>query len=404
LLLGAAFALRHHFGGLEDRLRTPDEQIYSRYAGAVLDRGFSAVATLVSQYNHAPDFWIYPPPTRFGYYILLAAASKQAQGAMSSQANLSIFFAGISLAFLWLTAFRFFGRSTAWFSAILMVFSPLDLAVSRRIWADVPLFCVSTLLIYFGMEAATASKKIGSWACFAALAFFSVWVKESAWISTGLLILWAVTVGIGQNRKAALIGGALSALALAGGFAALGWAGGGMEGCFEALRHVQQSFPHNDYARQMQGGPWWFFILGFWILSPAPTILFFLGLVSLVISARSGASGFFSPKNRFAALGLGIAFAILILSLSSVPYLKNLRFLSPFYGVYYLFAGLGVSFVFETARVRLRSFYRTVAWGAIVVLLVGFLATDLSRFRSIFIEGKAADLVVLEMGHFVDWH
>src|ERR1044072_9357188 len=56
--------------------RTPDEQLYTRNANLILERGFKELPAMVREYNSTPMMQLYPPPVRIGYLSLVAGVMK----------------------------------------------------------------------------------------------------------------------------------------------------------------------------------------------------------------------------------------------------------------------------------------------------------------------------------------
>src|SRR6266567_1345906 len=64
------------FANLDVVKRSPDEHTYTAQARAVLTGGVAGTRRVVETFLKTPSQWLFPPPNRIGYLLLVAAAMK----------------------------------------------------------------------------------------------------------------------------------------------------------------------------------------------------------------------------------------------------------------------------------------------------------------------------------------
>ena len=117
--------------------RTPDELVYTLQAKFLLQGGQAALRSLIAEYQRDPVIRLFPPPTRLGYLLPLAAAMRLTGGRDESVgAYLSCAASIGSLFILALIGVRFFPSWATFFALLFFAVSPMELAVSRRAWTD----------------------------------------------------------------------------------------------------------------------------------------------------------------------------------------------------------------------------------------------------------------------------
>src|SRR5262245_35787258 len=160
--LGIALRVAHHVVPVY----TPDEDANADfYAVPIYDNGLSELPKLVWDYKHAPaGFEHYTSPTRVGHLLPIVALMKLTKRpTIETAAWVSIAASMLALVLIALMGVRFLG---AWVAAIALVFaavSPLDLAMSRRVWGD-ELLALCALGVLWALLEHAAVPGRGFWA------------------------------------------------------------------------------------------------------------------------------------------------------------------------------------------------------------------------------------------------
>lgn len=397
LILVAGFLLRLADYNVERR--TPDEGVYKNYAVIISDENLKGQRGLVETYNNNREVWIYPPPTRVGYTYMLAAAMyvsgcrDYGPGVYVSKIS--------SIALLVLTAFmalKFFNTWTAIFTALFMCASPMELAMSQRVWQDGVFGAVSMLLLYCacaimrlrqGCRGHLNAPYNGSYfgfeplsAFFALVGFLLLIIKETGILVYGLCSAWMLCwIFLKRHSIREAVVFALFVIAgAAAGVAVISVCSGGILPAINVLKNNMMSIGTNTHALYYQTGPWYHYIYGFFMLSPVMAYMAVLGMI------------FFTSKKNPSSF-----FTFLIVSfvlIANIPeHLKNLRYLSVIYCPLYIMAGVGMCRSMDMIRTRVsRSAYIAICVLAGAVLLMSAVM-DYSVFHRVFIENGVGDLV-----------
>ncbi len=375
--------------------RSPDEGIYTYQANTVAKLGAGeGVKTLIKDYNSDKKLWIYPPPSRVGYIWFLSGVMKLT-GRMDEKAGsyISCAFSILSLILLIIIGLRFFNPWVALGGLLLMSVSPMDLAISRRSWQDAMFGCIGLALIYLASEIGRNTKKILWVLPFVALGSYAVLIKEPGIIIYGLCMIWLCWVlfvreKLFLNGSILIIGGVLgsgiSALLLV-------HAAGGLTPVLEVIRHVKEAMPTNTYAIEYQSGPWYQFLHGFWIMSPASVLLCVLGITGIVMP-----SGRLYPDidRRREAIGILLISTVFFLIAIATPYCQNLRYVSVLYVPFYLLGGLGLWYAAMALKSLLRDFPFYVIIVSLALLLIVASISDYANFKKIFIRTGILDVSI----------
>ena len=379
--------------------QSPDEQVYTYQAVSIAHHGLEAIKLLVGDYNVNKEQWIYPPPTRVGYLIPLAAVMKMANRAdVNVGRYVSLVFNILAMGILVALALRFFNPWISLYAALFISISPMDLVISGRTWQDAVVGCMGAFLVYCCCEMTRNVNKILWYVLFIAAGSYFLLIKESGLIIYGLCLLWLFWLLTVRNKlffrgilllTFSLLGLGISAFLLArfiGGFSII----------FEVLRHIKEAVPTNTYAVQYQSGPWYSFFEGFWILSPTNTILCLIGIFSALIFNKLPLKFGILSDGRSRTMILGIIFFMIGLTLITalIPHLKNLRYVSAVFVPFYLIGGLGLWYIICWARNYLGNFSFAVIVACIItVVSIGALC-DYQQYVKIFIKKGAIDLSI----------
>ncbi len=366
-------------------IRTPDEAMYTAYASVIAHEGVSGVAISVREYNKNQKLWLLPPPTRVSYLFLLASAMKSAgRFDLAVGIVMSCIISIMTLMLVAVFCLRFFGPWIAGYSCLFIAVSPMELILANKVWQDSLMTFLGGALIFISCEIVRCRNKFIMIPIFGLLGVITILVKESGILIFALaglfLVFWLV-----QQRARAAAGYLMAVMMCAVGISGsiLISVSGGWEPLKELYGHLREAVSINTYALQMQNGPWYSNVVGFFILSPAITLLCFAGILITLKKFRDSKSGVY--------LFLAILFISFVVIASWPAYFKNLRYLSPVYIPFYALAG----FAFSLGLKALRKILRRPALVALsAFMLMGALAClDLWTYQRIFIQGHAKDLV-----------
>lgn len=379
--------------------RSPDELIYSCQAELVAEQGpIKGTASLIKEYNTTKKLWIYPPPTRIGYsWVLGTLMKKTANTETYLGSYISFAFSVVSLLLVALIGFRFFNPAVTIFALLFMAVSPPELVMARRTWQDAMFGSLGLLMAYFSMEIMRNPKRLVFYALLVVLGSYIMLVKEPGIIVYGLCILLAIWTLL-VKEKAPVKAAVLAAAAAAGATLSVSlliYACGGMQPILTVFRHVKEAMATNVYAIENQSGPWYYFPLAFWRVSPLSSLLFLAGAAGTMlpfdISDRPDA--FPDVRARYAVRGFisfGLAFfAIALLT----PYCQNLRYVSVVYGPFYLTAGLGLWYIVLITRPYLKNLAIIAAFLLAAALILAAIY-DYQVFYDLFIASTNNDMPI----------
>lgn len=349
-----------------------DEEVYIHYATRISAAGTSQFRALAVEYASDPYLWAFPNPLRV-LYILVTAVACRVAGACSGPTIAAVsFLSGIGLVLLTLImAQRMVGDRVALLSGLLVAFSPLQLALSRRAWQD-GLFSLFVLLALWAFWERSRSQRNGWDILLGGSLVAALLIKESALIL--LIILLAFLAGrkwLGNRdipRARSLLVALLLPLPLAA--CALLLLVPDLPLLIRVYSGWQTGLRTGPYSITYSQGPWFRYVIDFFLLSPV-TIL--LAISSYV---RPGSE----QEDRF----LGRSTLLLFVAFSLVP-LKSVRYVS--------FLDIPIRILAVLTLISmLRHPIGTAlkGWGPVIAVLL-LAAYDLSLFHSVFISGGVYD-------------
>ena len=386
--------------------QSPDEWSYTQYATKIAENGIAETRAQVRAYNADPKYWYYPPPSRIGYLYLIAAVMKLSPA--GSMAGVSLVSAVVSiLGFILVAAIgrRFFNRWIVLIALAWLAVCPMDLAIARRVWQDGVVATVGLLLIGCCAEFTASAGRDKRWLLgFWLVGSYFILIKESCLVIYGVCLLWMLSNlwwrerSVSQCSLIGLFSGLVAGLSLA----VLVWLTGGCAAMINLLGHARQSMAQNLYVVEYQNGPWYSFVLGFWILSPAVMIFAAIAMVALVIPRWSlGVVLALESRQRMVAGLLAFLVVVLITVATVLPNFKSFRFISVLTGPIYLLSGLGMGYVVTIVREQLGRRLQQLLLGSVVGLVILSAVTDYLGYRRIFVR---QDVVVdLAIPRIVKW-
>lgn len=271
-----------------------DEGYYLKYAGAVADRGVAEFRNLFTNYINNKANWVYPNPLRVGLIFISSAWVRLFGSSFLALAYLSFFSYFLFVVINYLFCSRVFGRDTARNFILLIMFSPISLAMSRRALSDslVTLFLGLSIWLFLEMLYRDGSifKRILFLAAFAS----SILIKETCFLFAAPFCIFLIIYKTWFNGKVKwsdslyfLVYPAIIVLS------AYIFAAGSVSKIIEVVKAVSGAVNTNQYAIIFGRGPWFRYIIDYMLLSPWVLILpigyiFYLALNIDKIEMREG--------------------------------------------------------------------------------------------------------------------
>ncbi len=382
--------------------RSPDEYTYTYLAQKIVQHGVSEGIKLVTQEQLSnKELWIFfpPPPTRVGYLWLLAGVMKTLNNVgINVGAYISLVFSCISLLLVMALGLRFFNPWITLYALLFMGVSPMELAIARRTWQDAMVGCIGLSLIYFSCEISRNIKRPIWYLILIVIGTYYVSVKESGIFIYGLCVMWLLWVLLIKEKS--ILNGMcliiLSALGVGVAITILTQISGGVTTIIDSMRCWVKAMPTNQYAIEYQSGPWYYFLEGFWIVSPLSAILCLIGIAgSLLPQEILPKTGTFSNAvNHRAIRGIVLFIIVFMTAAILTPLFQNMRYVSVLYAPFYLISGLGLWCVISIARSMLKVFYFRIAVASIIVAIIFMAVRDYKAFEKIFIRTGIKDVSI----------
>lgn len=349
-----------------------DELVYTHYASRISEAGISQFRALAEAYASNPSLWAFPNPLRV-LYILLTALSCRVAGACSGTSVAAVsLLSGIALVLLTLVmAWRMFGERVALLSGLLIAFSPLQLALSRRAWQD-GFFSLTVLLALWAFWERSRSPRREWDVLLGGALLTALLTKESALIFLlgflGVLLYTRLSdnVPIARSTLWALL------LPLPLAIAVILALIPDPSLLIRVYRGWLAAVEKGEFAIAYSRGPWFRYLIDFLLLSP-PTTLLAIGYY-FMSSAEQG--------DRFLGRSTLILFAVF-----SLLTLKNVRYVS------FLDIPIRILAALTLTAFSQRPPFAWAGWRVAVVGVTLLAAYDLSMFHAIFVSGGIYDPV-----------
>ena len=401
-VIAAGCALRFvHFNDVATR--TPDERVYSKFAEHLATFGPRVLPGMYAQYESNPIDWNYPPPTRIGHLVFVAAAMK-ISGVKDERtaAAVSLAFSCMSLLLLAWIGVRFFNPWVAIAAVAFLATSVGELGMARRAWQDSAFGFFGLLLVYLACEITRNPRRLWLYPTFLACGVLNLLTKQTGVISYGACALWLLAFLI--FRVKSWRGAVLLAL---GGIASIGVTVGLWGISAGNTRVALSAFNHSlhptdiglGYLATCCSGPWYQFFDLLWIVGPLSAVLALFGAAVSLFPARwlqriGRKTLIAEPACAPVAACMTVAF----FAFSSVyPGMQCLRYISPADGSFALLAGFGLWYLLEWARGAMsRTDHRLLVVLAVLgVVLSG--VRDYRTFTSVVVGSEMEDLSVSDI-------
>jgi len=250
-----------------------DEGYYFYYANYIGHAGFGGIKDLFKGYIENQQNWVFPNPLRIGFITISSLWLNVFGFSLFNLAYLSL----LSFCIFLLTCFyfvkKYFGERTALLTIMLLAFSPLNMAMSRRALLDscVNLFMVLSVWLFF--DSLKENKRIKT-ILFILAYSFTILVKETSVLLSIFFIFYIFLRRVIFNKSIKLID--FLAITLFP-FAIVGIvyvvSSGNISGIIDTINIIINSPQTNQYAIMFGSGPWFSYIIDWILLSPLVAIL-----------------------------------------------------------------------------------------------------------------------------------
>ncbi|MDD5679781.1 MAG: hypothetical protein PHI59_00865, partial [Candidatus Omnitrophica bacterium] len=222
--------------------------------------------------------------------------------------------------------------------------------------------------------------------------------KESGILIYGLCIAWLLWVLLIEEKAVSksILLIACSAVGVAITAATLLYIGGGISNILASLQCWVGAIPTNQYAIEYQSGPWYYFLQGFWIVSPVSMLLCFIGIIG-TLSANErlqNMDSLFNATHLRAIRGIVLLLIVVMTIAMATPHFQNLRYVSVLYAPFYLISGLGLWYIISAAKSMRKGSYFHMAITLIVFTLIFMAIRDYNAFEKIFIRTGIKDVSI----------
>lgn len=249
-----------------------DEGYYFKYAVQIGDNGPFGFSGLFKEYIQEERHWVFPSPLRVGLITLSAIWLKIFGISFMNLAYLSLVLYLLFLCASYYFSKKFLGEAFGLLFIILLAFSPLQLAMARRILPEsaVNLFSVLSIWSFWDFLQGKSKPKL---ILFIAAFSFSILIKETCVL---LIFIFAVFLlaekfifkkEIGLKEFVSILFIPIIIVGLV--YLALG--------CLpylpDTIKIILNSPKTNPYAIMFGSGPWYSFLIDYLLLSPAVVIL-----------------------------------------------------------------------------------------------------------------------------------
>lgn len=357
-----------------------DEGYYLKYASYIGEHGIRGFPDLFKNYIADQGNWLYPNPLRAGFITLSSVWLRIFGYSFLNLAYFSLFsFCAFLIISFYFTA-KYFGDKIAVLLAILLAFSPINMAMARRALLDSTfnLFCVLSIWLFFDLLKKDSKIKH---ILFVLIYSFTILVKETAVLLSLFFVFYLI---FRKNRRYLLSATLFPSLAAGSVYLILA---GGAFNLVNTIKIILSSPQNNEYAILFGSGPWSRYIIDYMLLSPWVAIL---------------SSGFVfwhlaSKEHDERITYFLLAFVVLFFSFNF--FTKNVRYVMMLDVPMRLFCVLMLNKLFE-ARFPKQAFVLAC------VSVITISAFDYINFHNLFVSGGIYDPVtywLLRGEHIIPW-
>lgn len=318
LIIFSLFSIYKYIPQENNFAKGADEGHYLGYAKYISDNGIKSYPKLFEEVVKNKDYWIWPSPLRVGYFLLSGVWLKIFGSSFRSLANLSfvcyILFLLISLYF----SKRYFGKGIATLFVLLLAFSPLAMAMAKRALSDSTgnLFTIFSIWLFLHF---LSEKKVLNFILFLIFYVYSILIREQSILLICFFALFFLIYKYIYKRD--IRGIYFSGIILVPSFTVgLVWLISSQSlGNLISMIKITRALPAiNEYSVVFCRGPWFRYIIDYFLISPLTTIL----ALAFIVYALINREIFRDYKISYFI----ILFLVLYLLLSSFDYNKNIRY------------------------------------------------------------------------------
>jgi len=381
VLAAALIYVGAHLPAGPDYRFTADEGVYFRQALTLLHEGPRGLQRLADEYVRDAAAQIGPAPIRLGH-LVAAAAALAVRPTMRALSVLSLVcYAGLSIV-VFVCAAQFWDRRLAALAGIFAAVSPLGWGLATRALMDTDLAFISTVMLFTLLRWLSTGRE-RHFAVFAVALAWCLLVKETAWMYVPFAagtILWMKLTGRPGVRLRHLV--IVLAVVPASVFLIYVAMFGGVSRVLAVLQMVHRAnvSQPNAYFVAYGSGPWYEYIVDFFVLSPLVTLLF------LLFCGRT-----IADEGRDWSMTFVLLFACYVAGVLSLVG-KNPRYALPLDPLLRIGAAAMVTAIATASR------HRPVVRVTLAATLAGLVVlTDARAFHRYFVAGRIYDPVAANL-------
>jgi len=355
-------------------LTESDEGYYLKYASYIAESGPGGFKHLFLEYINNEESWVYPSPLRIFYILLSSLFLKIFGHTFLSLAYLSIFSYILFIIANYYFSSKYFSRTTTFLFTLLIAFSPLSMAMSRRALSESLSTFLLALSIWLFLDILHSNKFSFKKHLFAIIFALAILTKESSILL--LLPFWAYLFlyKFKYNHKLELRSLAIVFIySFAVVFFAYLFFLGGLSNIISTMKIVLTSPATNNYAILYGSGPWFRYIIDYMLISPW-TALMAIGYI-FYLALNFDRSGKKDIYFLVILVGLFVSFNI---------FTKNIRYAMILDIPIRLFT---IFMLYKLAPIKNNRVKNAVVITAILLICT----TDLIFFKNLFIEKDLYD-------------
>lgn len=250
-----------------------DEGYYLKYATAISERGLAGFPELVQEYARTPKDWLFPSPLRAGFIVIasfwLRAAGYSFEGLSYLSLCAYLLFMIVSFSY----ARKYFGERIALLLAILLAFSPLQMAMARRALTDSLGNLCATLSLWLFFDHLEDRSRLRT--CLFILSYsLTILVRETSIVLSGVFLLYLLLRKFVYKTQVNVMD-FLSASVIPFGIVAVVYISlaGSFGNILEILKAILIYPKENYYVSRYCDGPWFRYLVDFLLLSPWATVM-----------------------------------------------------------------------------------------------------------------------------------
>ncbi|MFH1413856.1 MAG: glycosyltransferase family 39 protein [Candidatus Omnitrophota bacterium] len=392
LLIVVVFVIILRLIPYERFAENPDENYYLKYAVRVADNGLFEFRSFFREYLGDRNNWTFPNPLRIGFILLSAIFCKIFGNSFFSLTYLALFSYLVFIIINYYFCSKIFDREKAVLLALLIAFSPLNMAMAKRALSD------STTTLFFGLsiwtflnlllsEDKTIAKKILFLLSFS----FAVLVKETCVFLMVPFFIFTIIYKSKVKEKLNFSSTLLYIFIYPAISVTLVYllAAGDLSKIWEISEVVSSTVKINVYAILFGSGPWFRYIIDYMLLSCLTTILA-LGYLFYLLKDMK--------KNDIRETYFFIVLLALFVSYNF--FTKNIRYVIVFDLPIRLFS---ILMLYRLIPERIKPNLKLIILGTAVSLIC---ITDIISFKKLFVLSGIYDPVtflLLKSREMIPW-